>query len=147
MCDASDNDSEMRDASVPAPIVEPNVADNANVLPASELFKSGAGTNNAQIHQSFMMNQNALAADIADNGEVGGTQVTTKAESVDIKNDFLGRQMAEQGMTSFGLKEYCAKSIAQYHGPLILPLTKEAMSMDPTLKRAEALSADKINLG
>ena len=43
-----------------------------------------------------MMNQNALAADISDNEDIGVAQATTKDDSINIKNDFLASQMAEQ---------------------------------------------------
>ena len=137
----------MRDASI-APQDNVEEAENTNVLSASELlFSSGAAAANAQDHNKFMMNQRALAADAVSNGGLGGTIGTTKEESVDISNDFLDKQLCEQGMSRFDLKEFGAYALARYYGSLSLTLSNKMMSMDPTLKRADALSAAKINLG
>ena len=50
-----------------------------------------------------MRNQNTLASDIADNGDISGAQVTTKDYSINIQNDFLGSQMAEKRAVFVGM--------------------------------------------
>ena len=147
LCVASDDDADMRDASVPAPVDSTNEAVGANALSASELFKTGAGGIDGHVHQRFMMNQEALVADATSNAEVGGTDCTIKEQSVDIGSDFFGRQMSVKGMTSFNAKEFAVDTIGRYHGGLISTLTNKALSLDPSLKRSEALTAAKINLG
>ena len=147
LCVASDDDADMRDASVPAPVNPTDEAVGANALSASELFKTGAGGNNGIVHHRFMMNQEALVADATSNAEIGGTDCAIEEQSVDIGSDFFGRQMAVKGMTHFKMKEFAVDTIGRYHGGIISTLTNKAMSLDPSLKRSEALTAAKINLG
>ena len=136
----------MRDASVAAPDVDCDNAVGANAPSAADLFKPGAACNNAEVHQRFMMNQNASVADATTISNIGGTGGTVKEDSIDIGSDFFGRQMSARGMTSFDMKQYGADTIDRYHGGIKETLTNKSMSLDPSLKRSDALTAPKINL-
>ena len=127
----------MVDASVPAS--EENSDNTAGVTTAAELFKSDATSNNAEVHHKFMMNQNAFIADASSNTDKDGND-SIRDESVDIGGDFFGRQLSAKGMSSFDLKKYGADTIARYHGGMIATLANKAMSLDPSLKRPDALS-------
>lgn len=144
--DASDDDAAMRDASVAASDVNTDHAVGATAPSAADLFKSGATTNNAEVHHRFMMDQHALVADASSNSDTGGTGGTVRDNSMDIGDDFFSRQWAAKGLTSFDLKQYGADTTDRYHAGIKATLTNKAMSLDSSLKRSDALTAPKINL-
>ena len=137
---SDDGDCDMRDASVAPSDKQSDQANGTLVPSASDLLKSGGVQNIAAVRHNYMSDQKASSNDS------DSTNCTARDDSEDIGGDFFGRQMSAKGMTSFAMKEYGADTINRYHGGIKATLTNKSMSLDSSLKQADALSAPKINL-